>query len=59
MLIESKAADAYALDEGLTRTFIKEAGGGDCPATPQLAGAWSRCARLPKKWIKKTPFRDL
>ena len=29
MLIEGKAADAHALDVGLIRTFIQEAGGGD------------------------------
>jgi hypothetical protein len=31
MLVEGKVADAYALDVGLTRTFLKEGGGGNPP----------------------------
>jgi len=40
MLTEGKAADAYALDVGLTRTFIKEAGGGEI--VPSTSGDASK-----------------
>jgi hypothetical protein len=40
MLTEGAAADAYAIDPGLTRTFIKEPGGGEI--VPSTSGAASK-----------------
>lgn len=40
MLQEGEAANAYALDVGITRTFVKEAGGGEI--TPSTSGDASK-----------------